>query len=306
MGTMREMHTAAQRRRARGPSARAKGCAVPLAAAAVLALAWAPAAYAIPDPGVQARAAVNPDFACAMAGCAPVDDIEQGPTGPQHASAFAIGGFNGSGTATAAVNWGVMHLFSQFTNAGGAEAIGQNRDELTFSAPGVAQGTLMQVTFGVLVEGGGIQGGAGGGEGSWLLQADLGGGAFDINAEARDNAAQGYIGNPFGLFTATVTVEAGSPQPLDIELTAGTSSVTGGSAVADLADTLEWGGISKVTVGGVALTDYSVTSASGTNWADSFLPGPGVPEPATWAMMLVGFGGLGGLLRRRRSAAVAA
>ena len=28
---------------------------------------------------------------------------------------------------------------------------------------------------------------------------------------------------------------------------------------------------------------------------------PGVPEPATWAMMLVGFGGLGGLLRRRRS-----
>jgi hypothetical protein len=29
---------------------------------------------------------------------------------------------------------------------------------------------------------------------------------------------------------------------------------------------------------------------------------PGVPEPATWAMMLVGFGGLGAMLRRRRSA----
>lgn len=29
----------------------------------------------------------------------------------------------------------------------------------------------------------------------------------------------------------------------------------------------------------------------------------GVPEPATWAMMLVGFGGLGALLRRRRSEA---
>lgn len=28
----------------------------------------------------------------------------------------------------------------------------------------------------------------------------------------------------------------------------------------------------------------------------------GVPEPATWAMMLVGFGGLGALLRRRRTA----
>ena len=32
----------------------------------------------------------------------------------------------------------------------------------------------------------------------------------------------------------------------------------------------------------------------------------GVPEPATWAMMLVGFSGLGALLRRRRAAAGAA
>ncbi|HEX2815522.1 MAG TPA: PEPxxWA-CTERM sorting domain-containing protein [Phenylobacterium sp.] len=32
----------------------------------------------------------------------------------------------------------------------------------------------------------------------------------------------------------------------------------------------------------------------------------GVPEPASWALMLVGFGGLGVLLRRRRAEAVAA
>ncbi|MFL5296492.1 MAG: PEPxxWA-CTERM sorting domain-containing protein [Phenylobacterium sp.] len=32
----------------------------------------------------------------------------------------------------------------------------------------------------------------------------------------------------------------------------------------------------------------------------------GVPEPATWAMMLTGFGGMGALLRRRRSQAVVA
>jgi len=30
---------------------------------------------------------------------------------------------------------------------------------------------------------------------------------------------------------------------------------------------------------------------------------PGVPEPATWAMMIIGFGLLGGLLRRRRRTA---
>lgn len=34
--------------------------------------------------------------------------------------------------------------------------------------------------------------------------------------------------------------------------------------------------------------------------------GGGVPEPATWAFMLVGFGGLGGVLRRRRVVAAAA
>ncbi|HXA38151.1 MAG TPA: PEPxxWA-CTERM sorting domain-containing protein [Phenylobacterium sp.] len=33
---------------------------------------------------------------------------------------------------------------------------------------------------------------------------------------------------------------------------------------------------------------------------------PGVPEPATWAMMLVGFGGLGAVLRTRRRHALAA
>ena len=32
----------------------------------------------------------------------------------------------------------------------------------------------------------------------------------------------------------------------------------------------------------------------------------GVPEPATWALMLVGFGGLGAALRSRRSRPVAA
>ena len=33
---------------------------------------------------------------------------------------------------------------------------------------------------------------------------------------------------------------------------------------------------------------------------------PTVPEPATWAMMLVGFGGLGAVLRRRRGVALTA
>jgi hypothetical protein len=32
-------------------------------------------------------------------------------------------------------------------------------------------------------------------------------------------------------------------------------------------------------------------------------PGPGIPEPGTWALMILGFGGAGAMLRRRRIAA---
>lgn len=35
-------------------------------------------------------------------------------------------------------------------------------------------------------------------------------------------------------------------------------------------------------------------------------PGPGVPEPATWAMLLIGFGAIGAATRQRRQRAVAA
>ena len=38
---------------------------------------------------------------------------------------------------------------------------------------------------------------------------------------------------------------------------------------------------------------------------DLFDPGGGVPEPATWAMMILGFGGVGAMVRRRRAVAFA-
>jgi hypothetical protein len=39
----------------------------------------------------------------------------------------------------------------------------------------------------------------------------------------------------------------------------------------------------------------------GTFASDSANVGNGVPEPATWAMMIIGFGGVGALMRRRRA-----
>ncbi len=50
----------------------------------------------------------------------------------------------------------------------------------------------------------------------------------------------------------------------------------------------------------------SVTMASGGNSLEisdiaAIIAGTAVPEPATWAMMIVGFGGVGTLMRRRRA-----
>jgi hypothetical protein len=67
-----------------------------------------------------------------------------------------------------------------------------------------------------------------------------------------------------------------------------------------------------ITTGGPTILSFS---SGGLRSIDSFvdnivLTGPdavpqGVPEPATWAMMLLGFGALGTAMRRRRSAALA-
>lgn len=58
---------------------------------------------------------------------------------------------------------------------------------------------------------------------------------------------------------------------------------------------------------GSGITKFSFTSSNPRYFAIStlrFTPSAAVPEPATWAMMLIGFGAAGYALRRRRSAVV--
>ncbi|HLL27600.1 MAG TPA: PEPxxWA-CTERM sorting domain-containing protein [Xanthobacteraceae bacterium] len=77
---------------------------------------------------------------------------------------------------------------------------------------------------------------------------------------------------------------------------------------------LELGNLTLFTFGGTINSDNSVRN--GTNFASAVindLPGTwsektissGVPEPSTWAMMLIGFAGIG-LLAYRRSRKLAA
>lgn len=62
----------------------------------------------------------------------------------------------------------------------------------------------------------------------------------------------------------------------------------------DQGHSLYWGGITQVSVAGVALTDYALASASGTDYRFSMAP---VPEPGGVALMLAGLGVLDGLHR---------
>ena len=66
-----------------------------------------------------------------------------------------------------------------------------------------------------------------------------------------------------------------------------------------------WGGITGVTdADGNALTDWTVRSASGFDYTQSLIPpAVAVPEPSTWAMLILGFGAVGSLIRRRRALA---
>ncbi len=57
-------------------------------------------------------------------------------------------------------------------------------------------------------------------------------------------------------------------------------------------------------LGGLGITGFSMSSDTNSFEIDNLAVG--VPEPATWAMMIVGFGAAGSLIRRRRAMALTA
>jgi hypothetical protein len=74
---------------------------------------------------------------------------------------------------------------------------------------------------------------------------------------------------------------------------------------ASTAFTLQSFTFTTTQAGHLVFTEHGPSDQQG-NLLDNVGLSAGVPEPATWAMMLLGFGGLGSVLRRNRRQAVAA
>ncbi|OSZ69289.1 hypothetical protein CAP39_10625 [Sphingomonas sp. IBVSS1] len=68
----------------------------------------------------------------------------------------------------------------------------------------------------------------------------------------------------------------------------------------NLGNSFDWVGITFTDENGDPVTTDPITSASGQNYNVAFSPMPAVPEPASWAMMIAGFGLIGAVARRRR------
>jgi hypothetical protein len=80
-----------------------------------------------------------------------------------------------------------------------------------------------------------------------------------------------------------------------------------GSALAGLTDVINDEGVSHTLPGGYEFYDFKAAGIEGSNvLLHEFVVTTAVPEPATWAMMLIGIGGLGGMLRASRKSASSA
>ena len=147
---------------------------------------------------------------------------------------------------------------------------------------------------------------------NWSFAGASGGGSKSINDDGVPNTG-------IGSQTVTVTVAPNSVQLLNLGFTTSASAGTilfpgwtrGGSAsasaLADFAHTLQWEGVQSVRAFGADGNEitldpggrFTLIGDSGMDFWDAS-PGFGaVPEPAAWALMIIGFGVIGGVARRR-------
>ena len=81
---------------------------------------------------------------------------------------------------------------------------------------------------------------------------------------------------------------------------AGSAETRSAAFTSDFGSTLTWEGIRDLTIDGHSVTEFSaISSDTGFDFRQGFSAVTPVPEPTTWAVMIVGFGLAGVSLRRR-------
>lgn len=125
-----------------------------------------------------------------------------------------------------------------------------------------------------------------------------------------------YANGPPSASVRLAGLRLGTPVPIRLFATAEVEAIVstnggGITAIADFSHTLRWGGVTSVSAtdslgNPLALPDnfeLSLIGGSGFNYwrAAGLNPALGdpVPEPGTWALMVIGFWGVGSMLRRR-------
>jgi hypothetical protein len=234
--------------------------------------------------------------------------FEEGAQAASSSSATAgLGAVHASSTAVAASSGCCS------TARGSSVASASYADSFVLGSSTIAAGTLGVLSFDILADGiadGGGTGPAWQGVSYWVARAIVNGTVYQKTFEHRATGATGVTntGDDFGLYTFAVNVVFG--QPVSVQLlvdTGAIAQVAPGSNVAqfdaDLSHTVSWEGIRSLTVSGGEVTDFTAVSGdTGFDFARGYGAGAvtGVPEPQTWAMLVLGFAGSGAVLRRRR------
>ena len=195
--------------------------------------------------------------------------------------------------------FGVERVYSTSSGLGGSLQDAANasfEDELIFNnlpagSHGVATFTL-DVTGTLTATGGGY----------WDFGIEFDQDHADRQLFTLDSFRVGNNQNVDQTVTFTLGFVSGVTQRIRLLTTLSTGDFsTAGSATGDFAHTLLWNGLQSVVVGGQDVTGtVGLTTGSGFDYRAA--AHEGVPEPVGWALMLVGFGGLGAMLRRRRAA----
>lgn len=233
--------------------------------------------------------------------------FEEGAQAASSSSATAgVGAVHASSTAIAASSGCCS------TARGSSLAFASYADSFVLGSSTIAPGTVGVLSFDILANGfadGGGTGPAWAGASYWVARAIVNGTTYQTSFEHRATGALGATntGDDFGLYTFAANVVFG--QPVSVQLLVDTGAIAqaaaGGNVAqfsADLSHTVSWEGIRSLTVGGLKVTDFTAVSGdTGFDFASGYGAGgiAGVPEPSTWAMLILGFAGCGAVLRRR-------